>query len=210
MSEDNEPGANYLAALRQSGASGAAPARAPETSHGNPAASSPQTPAAWPEKRKGPRYRCEGSARVQESGGATSTWATFTDISMHGCYIESTAPYRLGAVVDLKLEAGGRRIEAAGEVRVAYPGLGMGVSFTRMSEEDRNRLRELLKSISARPPVGAARGHSSPTTQPSPVAQSELPAVANPAATLQAIAKFFESRHMMGRDDFLRILQKNR
>ena len=36
-----------------------------------------------------------------------------------------------------------------------------------------------------------------------------LPGVANPAATLQDMSNFFEDRHMMGREEFLRILLKN-
>jgi hypothetical protein len=49
----------------------------------------------------------------------------------------------VGTLLDLRLEDNSFRIEAIGEVRVAYPGLGMGISFTRISDEDRERLREI-------------------------------------------------------------------
>lgn len=54
-------------------------------------------------------------------------WTTFTDISLHGCYVEATTAYRVGVKLGLKLEANGFRVEAIGEVRVSYPHLGMGI-----------------------------------------------------------------------------------
>ena len=33
------------------------------------------------------------------------------------------------------------RVEVTGEVRVSYPGLGMGISLTEVSDKDRERLR---------------------------------------------------------------------
>jgi hypothetical protein len=169
-----------------------------------------QTTIAPTERRKSPRYHCTGSARLQAVGGGDSVWATFTDISMHGCYLETSAPYNVGTMLELKLEAEGLRMHAEGIVRVAYPGVGMGVSFSAMSEVDRARLRELLASFLHRSRI-ISRGSAQnlPVPQPSTEALNIPPAV-DAVATLQAMAKFFESRHMMGRDEFLRILRKSR
>jgi hypothetical protein len=213
MAEDNDAGAAYLSSLRQSSlrqstkphaASAAAPARALESHSGNIAL--PQNPASA-DKRKSPRYRCEGSARIQEVGKPTATWAKFADISMHGCYVETATPLRLGTSLTLKLDANNFRIEATGEVRVVYSGLGMGVSFIKMSDEDRARLRELVRSISPASVIMNQRvfPHAAPAAAPSPA----VPPVNNPAAVLQAILKFFEDRHVMGREEFLRILRIN-
>ena len=83
----------------------------------------------------------------------------------------------------------------------------MGISFSKMSEEDRERLRELVRSIS-RPSVTLAGRVAvrAPATAPA----ETLPGLANPTATLQAMSTFFEDRHMMGREEFLRILRKSR
>jgi PilZ domain len=156
--EENSDGADYLSALKRSGspqAAGAATARAPQpvpaatqVDEGGP---SSKASAARAEKRKTPRYKCKGSARLQERASTAPTWATFADISMFGCYVETASPLRVGTVVSLKLEVNGFRVEASGEVRAAYPSLGMGISFTKISEKDRERLRELVSSISRRP-----------------------------------------------------------
>ncbi|HZW93767.1 MAG TPA: PilZ domain-containing protein [Candidatus Eremiobacteraceae bacterium] len=212
MSDETGDGANYLAALRRSGSArgaSAAPAPASEVTASSDApsaivGSSTKTIGAIPERRKSPRYKCKGSARMQEIGGVTSTWATLADISMHGCYLESAAPCRVGTRLELKLEANGFRVEAIGEVRVAYPGLGMGISFSEVSDEDRNWLRELVRSA-CRPSVilGSRIAMTS-----APMVQFDVSSVANPTAVLQAILNFFKDRHMMGREEFLRILRK--
>jgi hypothetical protein len=211
MSDEPEAGAAYLAALRQSTtpqAAGAAAARAAEVP-GFARASGAIPPArnsSIVEKRRSPRYRCQGSAHLRQVDSDVATWATFTDISLHGCYVEATATYPVGVVLNLKLEADGFRIEATGEVRVVYPNLGMGISFRKIAEEDRERLRELVRSAS-RPSV-ILKSQMAPHA-PSGSPASTLPPVANPGAVLQAMMKFFEDRHMMGREEFLRILRKS-
>jgi hypothetical protein len=223
MAEENDAGANYLASLRQSSgshAAAAAPARAKNGAGSAEAETEiktgdlppPETVSpARADKRKSPRYKCAGSARIQEIGGAVATWATFADISMHGCYVETAAPHRVGATLALKLDANGFRVEVTGEARVIYPGLGMGISFTKISDENRERLRALVRSIS-RPSVilGSlslgSRVEPRPPSPPTPQSGAS-PAVANPAAALQAILKFVENRHVMGREEFLRILR---
>jgi hypothetical protein len=212
MPDDNDAGASYLSSLRQSAkphsasasASAAAPARALET---NPLNAPSPGNSVSADKRKSPRYVCEGSARIQEVGGTTATWAKFADISMHGCYVETASPSRSGTLLTLKLDANSFRIEATGEVRVVYSGLGMGISFVKMSGEDRGRLRELVRSIS--PPsviVTQPGSHRAPSAPPP---SQVVPAVTDPAVALQAIVKFFEDRHVMGREEFLKILRIN-
>lgn len=210
--EGTSDGAAYLSSLKKSGppqAAGAATPRAPDLPHtaetqpGGTALSSFSI-ASKRDKRRTPRYRCKGSARIQESSNEVATWATFTDISLHGCYIETPAPYGVESFISLKLEVDGLRVEAAGEVRTSFPGVGMGVFFTRMSEPDRARLRALVKSFSqASVAIGAARTQSSPKPDASR-------AITNPHAVLQALVTFFEDRQTLGREEFLSILRKNR
>src|SRR5215467_5875683 len=77
------------------------------------------------EKRRSPRYKCEGSAEMRQEGATVHTWATFTDVSMHGCYVEATATYPVGTVLEMKLSANGFEVLVRGKVRVSYPCLGM-------------------------------------------------------------------------------------
>jgi len=209
MSDETDAGASYLAALKRSiaaQAGGAAAARAPEkTDLAEPAVAGlglirPRLV----EKRRSPRYPCQGSARLQENGNGVVIWATVTDISMNGCYMENTAIHRVGAIFDLKLDINNFHIETTGEVRVAYPQLGIGMSFARMSSDNRERLQKLLRSISpSLLPEGAEAKENC-------LSRSEaLARLANPGSTLQAMRVFFADRQTMSREDFERLLRKS-
>src|ERR1700687_6013065 len=54
------------------------------------------------EKRRSTRYKCEGSAGIRQDGTEVHTWAAFTDVSLHGCYVEAQATYPVGTVLHLK------------------------------------------------------------------------------------------------------------
>jgi hypothetical protein len=216
MSDEENAGAAYLSALKKSTPQAAAAARAPILPTSNQkfgVAAAVNTLSPVDEKRKSPRYRCQGSARLREIASGISTWATFTDISLHGCYVEAMATFRVGAKLGLTMEVNGFRVECNGEAKVVYPNLGMGISFTTMSDSDRERLRELLRSLSrpsvilgARPeaipsPIPEAEGLSMPSNSPTPVT--------NPSAALQAVMNFFDERHILSREEFFRILRKS-
>jgi hypothetical protein len=211
--DESSDGANYLSGLKKSSspqAASTAVARAPDVARSAETRTAESAPGrakgTSAEQRKSPRYRCKGSARLQEVGGTVAIWATFADISMHGCYVEASTPLPVGAVLGLQLEVNGFRVEATGEVRVSYPSLGMGISFTRVSDEDRERLHGLVRSISPPSVIVSPRVVAGAPSIPQPEA---LPAVTNPGTALKAMLDFFESRHIMGREEFLKILRKS-
>jgi PilZ domain-containing protein len=226
MPDENDAGAAYLAALKRSTvgpatgvAARASDSAAPPVPGVEKGVSLGRTgPVA--EKRKSPRYRCQGSAQLREISSGAAMWATFSDISLHGCYMEAAAGYPVGSGLALTIEVNGFRVQATGEVRVSYPGLGMGISFTKVSDEDRERLRALVRSLSQPSAIVGARVAEglSPSQQTNAVPGSANPCSANPGsanpgsanpgAALQAITKFFEDRHVLGREEFLRILRK--
>jgi hypothetical protein len=213
MAQEIDEGVAYLRALKRSGSSIAATAAATARDITAPGHSAPDGAAAdsterfqGSEKRRSPRYKCEGSAEMREEGCDVRTWATFTDVSLHGCYVEAQATYPVGTVLHMKLEANGMRLEATGNVRVSYPYLGMGVAFVELSEANRAQLRQMLSQIS-RP--SAIMGPGIASTLPASGPLDAVPAIADPAAAMQALTEFFESRQMLMREDFLRILRKS-
>ena len=213
MAQEIDEGVAYLRALKRSGSSiattAAATAReitAPGHSAQDGATADSNERFQGSEKRRSPRYKCEGSAEVREEGCDVRTWATFTDVSLHGCYVEAQATYPVGTVLHMKLETNGLRLEATGNVRVSYPYLGMGVAFVELSEANRAQLRQMLSQIS-RPSAIMGPGIASSLPASGPL--DAVPAIADPAAAMQALTEFFESRQMLMREDFLRILRKS-
>src|SRR5271166_4274320 len=158
------------------------------------------------ERRRSPRYRCQGSAQIREVETGVSTWAAFTDISLHGCYVEAACTYAMGSTLSFSIEVNGFHVETRGEVRVNYPNLGMGIFFTTMSEEDRDRLRELLRSLS-RPSVILGTGNLNRSSLPLPGSPSTT--ITDPKAAMQAILNFFADRQILSREEFMRILKRS-
>jgi hypothetical protein len=206
MAEENNEGISYLLALKRSAGSAApAPAREESPSENN-ADKNARSPAfEGLEKRRSPRYQCEGSIQMREVDCDIHTWASFTDISLHGCYVEAQATYPVGTLLHLKLEAKGRRVETKGDVRVSYPYLGMGIQFLEMTAENQERLRDLLALVS-RPSMIMGPGIASTLPARGPL---ELPAITNPDAVVQGLLDFFRDRQMLMRDDFVRIVRQS-
>ena len=207
MAQESNESISYLLALKQSTASQAESAAKADSASLGDVSANPDSKFQGSEKRRSPRYKCEGSAEIREEGRDVRTWATFTDVSLHGCYLEAQATYPPGTILHMKLEANGITVEAKGNVRVSYPYLGMGIAFEGMSEENQARHRRLLATIS-RPCVVMGPGIAS--SIPSIATPLDgIPVIANPQAAIQALVEFFESRQMLMREDFLRLLRKS-
>jgi PilZ domain len=205
MAEENEGIAYLLALKRSAGSAAPAPTREENPSQTNldKTATSPAFEGA--EKRRSPRYQCEGSVEMREIDCEVHTWASFTDISLHGCYVEAQATYPVGTLLNLKLEAKGMRVETKGDVRVSYPYLGMGIQFLEMTAENEARLRDLLALVSS-PSMIMGPGIASTLPARGPL---ELPAITNPDAIVQGLQDFFRDRQMLMRDDFVRIVRQS-
>jgi hypothetical protein len=198
MSEENREGVAYLVALKQSSQADAASAADGNADPDAPELHGEQFHGA--NKRQARRYKCEGSVEMRTEGCDVRTWATFTDISLYGCYIEAQATFPAGTVLNLKLEANGIRVETRGNVRVNYPYLGMGVAFVGMTGENVGRLRRILASASRGCVV--ERVDQARTATGSDAASG----IAQASAVIRELMEFFEKRETLGREDFVRIL----
>ena len=183
---------DYLRRLKESG--GTAPGELKEL----------ETATGTKERRRSIRYRCDGSAELRPEASDVRTWGTLSDISMHGCYIEMTATYPVGTCVDLTLEAVGVRVHVAGEVRVSYPFLGVGIAFREVAFEQREKLRDLLQRLSANcssitPEPAAIGSDGSPVSLPSPSQAYEM---------VKELANFFQSHSDLSQAVFGEILAR--
>ncbi len=211
MAEPVDEGIAYLRALRHTGPQGAAAAPAPETVSGAAVGSQPASAGfaaekryEGAEKRRSVRYKCEGGAEMRAMNCDVHTWATFTDISMHGCYVEAQATYPVGTSLHMKMQTNGFKVEVMGSVRVNYPYLGMGIAFVEMSAENRELLKQLLASI-IRPRIIVGPGMAS--ALPAFSALEGVPEISDPQAAVRALIEFFTSRQMLSREDFMRVIR---
>jgi hypothetical protein len=191
-------GADYLRRLRED----LEHPHISQPSTGTPIAAEPDE--APDERRRSPRYKCEGSAEFRVGGSDVRTWGTFTDVSRHGCYVEMTATFPVGSIVDLGLELKGVRAYVSGEVRVSYPLLGMGIAFREVSAEDQQRLEEMIELLN--PPRAVKRNLEPEAMKP---VGASMPIVLDAGAALRALTEFFDTRGLLTKEDFIRVLRRS-
>jgi len=109
---------------------------------------------AMTERRQHPRYRCQNSIEIHVVGGA-SFWGTVADLSLGGCYVEMAIPIKVDTKLGVALWFGQAKVAAEGEVAHFTPGFGVGIRFTKISDQDLSVIRKYLDSLAplARKPL---------------------------------------------------------
>jgi c-di-GMP-binding flagellar brake protein YcgR len=67
-----------------------------------------------------------------------------TDLSLGGCYLDISSPFPVSTRVTLSMRAAGVELRTEGVVRVMHPDKGMGVEFTKSTQEHRALLEKFL------------------------------------------------------------------
>jgi hypothetical protein len=192
MEEGVTSTAEYLRSLKQNHASdkpvAAAPAVVPQS----------QPPAS--ERRKSQRFKCEGSAEFRTEGSDIRTWATITDLSRGGCYVEMQATSPRDTPVNMVIDVKGVRAQIKGIVRVTYPFLGMGIAFTEMTAENQARLDDILMRLAGQAvqPVAGA-----PVTGSTGL---DISHVRDAPKALRAVAAFFQTNPALTREEFTELI----
>lgn len=87
-------------------------------------------------------------AAAAASAGASEVEAVphckLTDLSLGGCYVQTTAPFPERALVDFCLKTKELEVHTEGMVRVVHPGLGMGVEFPSRTPEQRAQVGNVI------------------------------------------------------------------
>lgn len=106
------------------------------------------------ERRQHPRYRCQNSIEIHIQNGA-SFWGTVADLGLGGCYVEMSIPIEVGTKLSVALWFGQNKAWAEAEVAHRTPGFGVGIRFSKISDQDLDVIRQYLNSLAplARKPL---------------------------------------------------------
>jgi diguanylate cyclase (GGDEF)-like protein/putative nucleotidyltransferase with HDIG domain len=97
-------------------------------------------------RRAHPRLRC---SVLRPCGSDPPVWGSVTNISLGGCYIETTASAMLDAEMTLIVSAGENRLGAEGAVIRTDPGVGIAIRFKETSRESRAQVQRILEYVEA-------------------------------------------------------------
>jgi CheY-like chemotaxis protein len=70
-----------------------------------------------------------------------------SDLSLGGCYLETSSPFPVRARVELSMRVGELKVHASGIVQVMHPDIGMGVIFTQKTVEQRDRVEHFIQAL---------------------------------------------------------------
>jgi PilZ domain len=159
-------------------------------------AASPEIVSFFPgEKRRYPRFKWEGNLELKTEGSTIRSWATLTDISTTGCYIEIMTTFAIGTKVEVRLGMNGFLLNGAGIVRATYPFLGMGIEFTNLSQNSREQLDAMIASVTAK------RAQTPPAQK-----KMMLPPISEPMSALNALEQFFEENAALSAEEFVKLV----
>ena len=99
-------------------------------------------------RRAHTRFAVSGKAYVKKKGGGDGQWAKLGDISLTGCYLQTSDPLEVGRSTSLSIKIAHNEFKATAIVRSCYPGVAMGMEFTFLSNTDRRTLQRLITHLS--------------------------------------------------------------
>lgn len=99
---------------------------------------------AYKDRRAHPRLKCRVTIEVQTEAGGLPMYANLTDISMGGCYVETSSILTAGSKINLRFSMDDTGLSAEGVVTRLDPGAGVAVQFREMNREARERMFKIL------------------------------------------------------------------
>jgi hypothetical protein len=147
------------------------------------------------EKRRNPRFKCEGTLELKTDGSTIRTWASFTDLSSSGCYVEMMTTFPVGTKMELQLGMKGFLVVGSAVVRATYPFLGMGIEFLDLSPNSLSQLESMIDSLAA---SRVRRLGDDRRDLP-------LPAITQPHSAIEAILHHFRSNKALTLEQFRQV-----
>jgi hypothetical protein len=97
------------------------------------------------ERRKSQRFPFREDILIDGAKLCTSN-----EISEGGLFVSAIQIFEEGEVIDVTIPLGGEQITVKGQVKYCQPGIGMGVMFYKLDDEQKNRIKKLVDRIGGR------------------------------------------------------------
>jgi hypothetical protein len=99
------------------------------------------------DRRDHPRLKCRVAIEVQTESGGLPIFANLTDVSLGGCYVETSAILSPGKKIKLVFSMADNNLFAEGIVARLVPGSGIAVEFVEMNREGREKMFKILEFV---------------------------------------------------------------
>ena len=102
------------------------------------------------ERRRAPRYQLVADAEMVSPLSEGCLKARTSDVSLVGCFMNTTFSLPPGTEIQLQLKYGGTTFMAGGVVARSEPSMGFGVSFGNVKAAQRILLQKWLGGLTVR------------------------------------------------------------
>jgi hypothetical protein len=85
---------------------------------------------------------------LRRQEGGSPVWANLSDVSLTGCYVESTSTLPDGTMVTFHLRTHDLDVKGRAVVKASHHAVGMGVAFLHLAKEDQKNLEFLIGLLS--------------------------------------------------------------
>jgi len=101
----------------------------------------------YKDRRAHPRLKCRVTIEVQTEAGGIPLFANLTDISLGGCFIETSTILAAGTKIKLGFSMDDAGLFAEGVVMRLDPGSGVAVQFHELNREARERMFRIIEFV---------------------------------------------------------------
>ena len=98
-------------------------------------------------RRSHPRLKCRVTIEVHPEAAAEPLFVNLTDISLGGCYVETSAIVPQGTELKLVFSMENNYLQAAGAVARIDPGMGLAIQFKELNREDKDKMHRILEFV---------------------------------------------------------------
>ncbi len=98
-------------------------------------------------RRKSIRYHCTGGVEMRRSEGVPAIFGNLADVSLEGCYVETTSPLPVGNELLFQMRVRETMIRGRARVKISHHAVGMGLEFLHLSSEDQQKLEFLMGTL---------------------------------------------------------------
>jgi diguanylate cyclase (GGDEF)-like protein len=102
---------------------------------------------AYKDRRSHPRMKCRVTIEMHTDEVGVPVFANLTDVSMGGCYVETSNIVPAGSKIKLRFSMDDSSLAAEGIVARLDPGSGIAVQFREMNREGRERMFKILEFV---------------------------------------------------------------
>jgi diguanylate cyclase (GGDEF)-like protein/putative nucleotidyltransferase with HDIG domain len=101
----------------------------------------------YKDRRSHPRLKCRVTIEMQTDAGGTPLFANLTDVSLGGCYIETSTILAPGSKIKLGFSMDDPSLSTEGVVARLDPGSGLAIQFREVNREGRDRMLKILEFV---------------------------------------------------------------